>query len=244
MSFILDALKKSESDRQRQNGPALFEVRVAPRRAALPPWAIAIAALLAVNLAIVVWMMTRHAAPPPASPPTGAAPPAAAAPVVAAAPAPGATAPSGAPAGPGGTAPPPAPPPAPPAATTPAPQATLASAPAPEAAPAAAPAAGTSPDDYAPAAEPAADGGFGGEVRRGTGEGVPLYRQSTAAAQLPQLHLDLHAYAVKPEDRWAMINMHKVREGDSLPEGVHVEQITPDGVVLSYQGSQFLLPRD
>ena len=30
MSFILDALKKSETDRQRQNGPALFEVTVAP----------------------------------------------------------------------------------------------------------------------------------------------------------------------------------------------------------------------
>ena len=32
MSFILDALKKSENDRQRQSGPALFEVRVAPPR--------------------------------------------------------------------------------------------------------------------------------------------------------------------------------------------------------------------
>ena len=32
MSFILDALKKSESDRQRQSGPALFEVKVAPQK--------------------------------------------------------------------------------------------------------------------------------------------------------------------------------------------------------------------
>ena len=30
MSFILDALKKSENDRQRQSGPAIFEVRVPP----------------------------------------------------------------------------------------------------------------------------------------------------------------------------------------------------------------------
>ena len=40
MSFILDALKKSESDRQRQSAPALFEVKVAANtvaRLALSP---------------------------------------------------------------------------------------------------------------------------------------------------------------------------------------------------------------
>src|SRR5262252_5514780 len=62
MSFILDALKKSESDRQRQSGPALFEVRVAPPRTRLPLWAIAIALLLLVNLGIVMWMLMRHQA--------------------------------------------------------------------------------------------------------------------------------------------------------------------------------------
>src|SRR4030088_709216 len=60
MSFILDALKKSESDRQRQSGPALFEVKVAPPRTGLPTWAVAVAALLVVNLAIVMWMLWRH----------------------------------------------------------------------------------------------------------------------------------------------------------------------------------------
>src|SRR2546430_5864243 len=59
MSFILDALKKSESDRQRHSGPALFEVKVAPPRGAWPLWAVAVAALLVVNLAIVVWMLWR-----------------------------------------------------------------------------------------------------------------------------------------------------------------------------------------
>src|SRR5450432_636051 len=62
MSFILDALKKSESDRQRQNGPALFEVKVAPRRVRLPLWAVAIGVLLGVNLIIVMWMLLRHPA--------------------------------------------------------------------------------------------------------------------------------------------------------------------------------------
>jgi hypothetical protein len=41
-----------------------------------------------------------------------------------------------------------------------------------------------------------------------------------------------------------IINMHKLHEGDSTPEGVRVESITPDGAVLSYHGSRFLLPRD
>src|SRR5215472_7913059 len=93
MSFILDALKKSESDRQRQGGPALFEVKVAPPRHALPPWAVAIAVLLVANLGVVAWYFLRHAAapgappgptqlpahaqaeaPPPSAPPAGVAP--------------------------------------------------------------------------------------------------------------------------------------------------------------------------
>ena len=40
MSFILDALKKSETDRQRQSAPALFEVKVAAPRRRFPLWAI------------------------------------------------------------------------------------------------------------------------------------------------------------------------------------------------------------
>ena len=43
MSFILDALKKSENDRQRQSAPALFEVKVAAPRRRFPLWAVALA---------------------------------------------------------------------------------------------------------------------------------------------------------------------------------------------------------
>src|SRR4030088_161219 len=60
MSFIHDALKKSESDRQRQSGPALFEVKVAPPKSRFPVWAIAIAALLVVNMISVGWMLLRR----------------------------------------------------------------------------------------------------------------------------------------------------------------------------------------
>jgi general secretion pathway protein B len=75
---------------------------------------------------------------------------------------------------------------------------------------------------------------------------VPLYQDAaaTAGVQLPQLRLDLHVFATRPEDRFVMINMHKLREGDSTPEGVRVDSITPEGAVLSYNGSKFLLPRE
>ncbi len=242
MSFILDALKKSESDRQRQSGPALFEVKVAPPRSRLPLWALAIALLLAVNLIIVAWVLLRrpaaHAetalasAPGPAT--ASALPPAALAP----APVPQAVTPAAA-----------APPP-----VSAAPQTTAL--PTPAAAPAAVPPAaatgtaeGQSAEDLAPAADapaiPAA-ASLSTHVRRGTADGVPLYQDwaATPGTHVPPLRLDLHVYAARPEERFAMINMKKVHEGDPLPDGVRVESITPEGVVLSYNGSRFLLPRD
>src|SRR5262245_35051937 len=76
MSFILDALKKSETDRQRQASPALFEVKVAAPRRRFPLWAVGLAVLLGVNMLVLVWLLMRHpgssgaplaqAAPPPA----------------------------------------------------------------------------------------------------------------------------------------------------------------------------------
>jgi hypothetical protein len=101
------------------------------------------------------------------------------------------------------------------------------------------------PDDYAPAAEPGSPL-FKGHVRRGTESGLMLYQDLALAqgANLPQLRLDLHVYAAKPQDRFALINMHKMHEGDSLQGGVRVESITPDGVVMSHNGSKFLLPRE
>ncbi len=245
MSFILDALKKSESDRQRKNGPALFEVKVAPPRTRLPAWALLIALLLLVNLGIVGWMMLRNAprdagspSPPPATA-VPAAPQSVAQPLAVTA---AATVPASAAASGTAGAAMPAPGAAPPAPATTAP---AAAAP-PAAYPAAAGAAdGANPEDYAPAESSVAPG-RDSHVRRGTGSGVPLYQDAAAASgtQLPNLRLDLHVYAERPQDRFVMINMHKLHEGESLPEGVHVDSITPEGAVLSYNGSRFLLTRD
>jgi general secretion pathway protein B len=277
MSFILDALKKSETDRQRQNGPALFEVKVAPPRNGLPLWAVGLAVLLAVNLVIVAWVLLRRPAgaeaagtvpPPPAqaSSPLPQSPPAASAGSASPGARQGQTAPPGGNAVPvGGTAP--AAPLAQAAGMT-QPAAASGMSPAgayPQQQPAAAngvPYGGNdtlgaqasgagagerpNPDDYAPAADAGPIAPFGNHVARGTTSGVPLYQDAAVApgAHLPNLRLDLHVFATKPQERFVMINMHKLHEGDSLPEGVRVESITPEGAVLSHDGAKFLLPRE
>ena len=266
MSFILDALKKSETDRQRQNGPALFEVRVAPTRDKLPLWAVGLGGLLAVNLVIVAWVLLRRPAPAEAPTPPAAAMQPAAQPQYASqasAPAPSMSAQQGQ------AYPPPvnaipangAPPAAPMGQT-----ASMTQPPPPAAGaiqggapPQVNPPQGNNdpqsaatdsgeklnPDDVAPAADPGPPQPFGNHVARNTLSGVPLYSDVATTTRLPTLRLDLHVYAATPQERFVMINMHKLHEGDALPtEGVRVESITPYGAVLSHDGTKFLLPRD
>src|SRR6202043_2830245 len=59
MSFILDALKKSELERQRQRVPGVVDSGVARPRPRLPGWAIALGLLLAVNLLVLLFVLTR-----------------------------------------------------------------------------------------------------------------------------------------------------------------------------------------
>ena len=57
MSFILDALKKSESERHRNSGPVLMDVRIAPPRRRLPAWAWIIIAVLVANFMVLAWLL-------------------------------------------------------------------------------------------------------------------------------------------------------------------------------------------
>jgi general secretion pathway protein B len=238
MSFILDALKKSESERQRQTGPALFEVRIAPPRPRFPLWAILVAALLAVNaLVFGGWLIVRSArteAISAGTPVAVATPPAAGA-------AGAATAAT---------------------ARAPAPIARRPSEPRdPELAaldPAADPAsaAGVARPDDEPAAPAGVVTSAGAGSQAATAAEYPGVRvqsealptrdelHSPAIAALPELRLDLHVYDAIPAKRFVLINMHRLREGDSLPEGVRVDHITPEGAELEYQGEHFLLPRE
>jgi general secretion pathway protein B len=64
MSFILDALKKAESERSRNSGPVLMDVRVAPTRQRLPAWAWMLAFALLANLLVLAWLLLRRPAAP------------------------------------------------------------------------------------------------------------------------------------------------------------------------------------
>jgi general secretion pathway protein B len=62
--------------------------------------------------------------------------------------------------------------------------------------------------------------------------------------QMVDLHVDIHVFGDTAADRFVFINMAKHRENSALAEGPTVREITTDGVILEYQGTTFLLPRD
>ena len=222
MSFILDALKKSENERARQSGPALLEARVVPRQRGVPGWAIAIGVVLIANLAVLSWVLLRATAP---ESPMSVAPVQAPAPAVAA---------------PASPAPAPAPAPASAPVESPAPG-TVALPPLPTQA--VQPDVVINPADFRPAVPPqprAATEARGTTATRGADAGLPSAAELVATG-LPELRLALHAYDDDPANRYVLMNSQRLREGDTAAEGVRLERITPEGVVLSWRGRQFRL---
>jgi general secretion pathway protein B len=55
------------------------------------------------------------------------------------------------------------------------------------------------------------------------------------------LRLDVHVYSDDPGDRFVLVNLQKYREGERLQEGPLLDAITADGIVLSLQGQRFLV---
>lgn len=236
MSFILDALRKSENARQRHGGPALAEVPIYRRRESRPWWIGAVVALLAVNLVVLVVVLTRDNEP---ATPVAAAP----------APVPEQT----------------APPPAPAATPAPAPAAAQPAAAAPPAvtrslADEAAGAVDLARDpDAPPASSAAANVPAGPPLVRSVqpaesnpftsqtegNENLPNINELTGdrAANMPAMHIDIHVHSAKPAERFVFINMKKYIEGDTLSEGPLLERITTDGVILNQRGFRFILPR-
>jgi len=51
--------------------------------------------------------------------------------------------------------------------------------------------------------------------------------------------LDVHVYSENPQGRFILVNLKKYHEGDALPNGMVLEEILPDGLVMSYQGERF-----
>jgi general secretion pathway protein B len=238
MSFILDALKKSEIERQRQSQPGLMDTPTAQRRGRLPLWAILLGALLAINVVVLAVMLLRSGAPPAASSLKKHAEPA----VVAEDKAPVADHFS-----PLGQTPVYAPE-IPVTAADGVSRGTSAPGAVSQVAPLAPPlgASHSIAQRSAPRSAPRRpDPLLNDEDAKDDAEVLPSINEInlTGAQALPELHLDVHVYATKASDRFVYINMRKYHEGNSLPEGPLVEHIRRDGVVLNYQGLRFILPR-
>ena len=224
MSFILDALKKSEIERQRQSVPGLMDTRLGPRRRSLPVWAVALGVLLSINLLVLAFVLTRKSAP-----------------------AAHASLPAGAASAPEAGVPPETPHFSPlDAAPVYAQEIPVAAGenPAPLR-PLTARASTGGPGDATlrPAHHP--DPLLTDEDARADQEVLPSISEInlTGAQALPELHLDVHVYATKPAERFVYVNMRKYHQGSTLQEGPIVERIRRDGVVLNYQGLRFILPR-
>jgi len=56
-----------------------------------------------------------------------------------------------------------------------------------------------------------------------------------------RLVLNVHVYNDQPEDRFVLLNMKKYREGEQISDGLKLEQITSEGVVLAVPNGRFRL---
>lgn len=221
MSFILDALRKSEHERQRSTAPGLSQVPMATPEPQLPRWALIVIGMLGATvlaLGAAWWQSSRApAAAAAVAPPTVERnvdlPP------------PRATerrAPPGAGEG----------------------ERSLAAAAAssavttPTDAPAEAAARIDLPAD-AGALQPAqldlpADAAALPSVAALLAEGVVL----------PPLRLELHAYSAEPGARFVFINGRKYLEGERITEGPQVVAIVPTGAVLAHAGRRFVIVQE
>jgi len=226
MSFILDALKKSEADRQRQNSPDMMRVPTESDRSSSSRWFLIVGILLLVNVVVLSVVFFRPDATDIETTPAAA---------------------QNEPASPDAATTDGAesfrdlvtnarreqtdlspPPPVEtrqetrldetPAVATPTPAAAQVSSVATNygAAPP-----GTSPDVFKTFNQVRIEG----------------------SVRLPDLHLDIHVYSDDADDRFVFINMNKYKELETLSEGPTVSEIVPEGVILEYSGTRFLLPR-
>ncbi len=57
--------------------------------------------------------------------------------------------------------------------------------------------------------------------------------------QLLQLRVGIHVYDADPLKRMVLINGRRFQEGDALPQGGQIIEITPKGLALKYQSTRF-----
>jgi len=219
MSFILDALKRSERERARVAAEAAPVEEGATHRAAPGMARIAIAVLVVAAVLGGAWWWWRSGAAPSRGTEIPVALPAPAS-APAAAPAPKAE---------------PAARPKPAAGSGPTPRAET---------PAAAPAtAAPAPERPPPITVPPPPPPTGPVVI--DPKVVPFLSQLPADFQqsLPPMTVNIHVYVPDESARVLFINNRQVQKGEWLSGSVRLEEIVADGAVMSYQGVRFKLPR-
>ena len=219
MSFILDALRKSDADRQRAVTPGLADVRYAVRHHRRNVWLPILVVVLAANMVFMgLWWFGRGAEPPPAAAPAAVN--------VVVAPADPVTEPE--------------------AVADLRPLAREAEFGEPQLEPEAltefepiATATATAPEPETPPVAPPVPS------RILAGDDLPTAEQLIGSGTLksPMLNLDLHVYSDKVANRFVIINSRKYREGGQLTEGPVVQTINPEGVILAIEGRRFTLSR-
>ena len=241
MSFILDALKKSENERQRQAGPALATVPASMREGSNKTWLLILVITMAVVIGILAVMLIRTDEPPPTVPEER--------PVVRSQPTPEPVIP----------------------ATDNRPvqrteestsQLPVAAAPEQreirslrdearadsgrnaEDPTTGSPGSTTTPVRPLPGTRSTT--ATRSETRPTDASQLPTARDLVLRGVLtgPPLHLDLHIYFEEPARRAIFVNGNKYREGDQIMNGPRVREIVPEGAVLDDGRQLFLLEPD
>ena len=57
--------------------------------------------------------------------------------------------------------------------------------------------------------------------------------------ELPAMKISVHAYSANPGGRLVSIDNRILREGDFVVPGLELEEITPDGMIFGYKGYRF-----
>jgi general secretion pathway protein B len=236
MSFILDALRKAERDRNLGKTPTLGDVAPPPARPAAPSAittrTLALLALVVGLLILAVLLWPRDSAPP--LPPAVQVLPPVAAPAPAALPQ---------------ALPDPAP--APVAAGEPALDEDVVAEtlddllePVDEEIAVVEDEAieDSAPPAMASTAEPVAVVSDVAEPAATTGAMLLRDMPADYRGAFPAIRVDVHVYNEEPARRWVMINGNKAIEGATLAEGPRVAEITPDGIVFDFRGRTALFP--
>jgi hypothetical protein len=234
MSFILDALRKSEHERQRTATPGIANVPFGAPRKVLPVWAVALIVALAVAVLALAgaWLRSewsggaRQARSTPAA--ETVAPPASASRTP--------TAERSAPA---------AERPAQLAERSLARESARSIAPPTQSSPRGTPASPSSSTLAAPAPAERTDEPRLPRLGEPASKGGPVLPSAASleaeGIAVPKLALQLVAFYDSPADRYVFINGAKYREGATLSEGPKVVSITTNGAVMSYLGREFML---